>query len=133
MDLVVDANILFAALIKEGATSDLLFKDSLHLFAPEFLLVEFEKYRKLIKVKTNRSDAEFDKLIGVLDRRISFVPLEEIRPFIETAIEITPDEKDAPYLALALRLDIPVWSNDRALKEKQDVVRVFSTHDLLKL
>ncbi len=32
MKLVVDANILFAALIKISATSDLMFDDSLDLF-----------------------------------------------------------------------------------------------------
>jgi len=49
MDLVIDANILFSVLIKKGKTEELLFKDTLHLFAPEFFFDEFEKYRKLIK------------------------------------------------------------------------------------
>ena len=48
MDLIVDANVLFAALIKEGLTSDLLFVDDFHLYAPEFLLVEFTKYKEEI-------------------------------------------------------------------------------------
>lgn len=42
MDLVVDANILFSVLIKKGKTEELLFKDTIHLFAPEFLFDEFE-------------------------------------------------------------------------------------------
>jgi predicted nucleic acid-binding protein len=33
MDLVVDANIIFAALVKDGATIDLLLEPELHLFA----------------------------------------------------------------------------------------------------
>ncbi|MHA2473510.1 MAG: PIN domain-containing protein, partial [Promethearchaeota archaeon] len=45
MDLVVDANILFAALIKDNITSELLLKREFHLFAPEFIFEEFEKYR----------------------------------------------------------------------------------------
>ena len=48
MDLVIDANILFAALIKRNVTSDLLFRNDLHLYAPEFIFEEFEKYRNVI-------------------------------------------------------------------------------------
>ena len=56
MDLVVDANILFAALIKEDITSELIFKLRLHLFAPEFILEEFEKYKEELKNKTGRTE-----------------------------------------------------------------------------
>jgi len=48
MKLIVDANILFAALIKEGSTAELLISDKLQLFAPEFLFAEFAKYKDLI-------------------------------------------------------------------------------------
>ncbi len=44
MDLIVDANILFAALIKNSMTAKLMFVERLHLYAPEFLLDEFEKH-----------------------------------------------------------------------------------------
>ena len=37
MDLVVDANIFFSALIRQGKTEELMFEPSLHLFAPEFI------------------------------------------------------------------------------------------------
>jgi len=39
--LVLDANILFAALIKDSLTAELIIKDELQLYAPEFLLDEF--------------------------------------------------------------------------------------------
>ncbi|MFX1575487.1 MAG: PIN domain-containing protein [Promethearchaeota archaeon] len=51
MKLNVDANILFAALIKEGLTAELLLSDKLQLFTPEFLLTEFSKYKDLIPKK----------------------------------------------------------------------------------
>ena len=46
-DLVVDANILFAALIRRGGTAELLLDRRLRLFAPEFLLQEFAKHEKM--------------------------------------------------------------------------------------
>ena len=55
MDLVVDANVLFSVLIKRGKTEDLIFEEDLHLFAPEFIFEEFEKYKEDILKKTERT------------------------------------------------------------------------------
>lgn len=74
MDLVIDANILFSLLIKKGKTEELLFKDTINLFAPEFLFDEFEKYRDYIKKKTKRKDSEFDTLMITLRKRIRIIP-----------------------------------------------------------
>jgi len=52
LKLVVDANILFAALIKESFTAELLLSDKLNFFAPEFLFDEFGKYENYILEKT---------------------------------------------------------------------------------
>ena len=62
MDLVIDANILFAALIKEGVSIELIFNENFHLFAPEFLLEEFTKYKNEILKKTKRTDEEFNEI-----------------------------------------------------------------------
>lgn len=105
MDLVVDANILFAALVKRGITADLLFRYDFHLYAPEFLFEEFEKYKQLLLNKTERTEEEFTLLITVLERKIHLVTREEINPFLEKAREISPDIKDSIYLALALQLN----------------------------
>ena len=43
MILVIDANILFSALIKNSLTAELLFEPTLKLYAPEFLIEEFMK------------------------------------------------------------------------------------------
>jgi predicted nucleic acid-binding protein len=133
MDLVVDANILFSALIKESVTSELLFRNDSHLYAPEFIFTEFEKYRELIKRKTERNDEDFDNLLALFERRITLVPLEEIIHFVENAKKISPDIKDVPYVALALKLNIAIWSNDKELKEKQNTISIYSTFDILKL
>ncbi len=53
LKLVIDANILFAALIKGGLTAELIISDELQLFAPEFLLEEFSKYQDIILEKTH--------------------------------------------------------------------------------
>jgi predicted nucleic acid-binding protein len=133
MKLVVDANIIFAVLLKDGFTSDIIFRDSLQLYAPDYILAEFEDYRELIENKTERTDEEFNQLLEVLKRRITLVKAEEIKPFIERAIKISPDIKDTPYVALALMLNVAIWSNDKDLKEKQKVVQVHSTQEIAKM
>jgi predicted nucleic acid-binding protein len=130
MDLVIDSNILFAALLKESGTSDILFKHT--LYAPEFIFEEFKKYKNYLKGKTKRSEKDFNELFDLFERNVILIPKKEIEPFIEKAENISPDAKDVPYLALTLKLRCSLWSNDRDLKEKQDVIQVYSTEELIK-
>jgi predicted nucleic acid-binding protein len=132
MDIVIDANVLFAVLIKQGKTEDVLFEDDLKIFAPEFLFEEFDKYRDLILKKTERDEEEFSELLAVLKKRITTIPDEETEEFIARARDISPDPNDADYFALALKMKCALWSNDKLLKTKQDVVKVYSTEDLLR-
>ena len=92
MDLVIDANILFSALIKDSFTSTIIFSDTFRLFTPEFISTELEKHKE----------------------------------------EITPDLDDMVYFALALKLNCPIWSNDKKLKQ-QNKIKIYHTHELNKI
>ena len=133
MDLVVDANILISALIKEGAAAKLLFSDKFHLFTAEFILMEVAKHKSELLEKTERTVEDFEKVLDIFQKRISLIPLDELVPFIELADKISPDPDDVPYFALALKLNCSIWSNDKDLKENQTVVRVYPTHELMRL
>ena len=52
MDLVVDANITFAAIIKESKTHEIIFDGRLHLFTTVFFFAEFKEHSKEIQKKT---------------------------------------------------------------------------------
>lgn len=132
MKLIVDANILFAALIKEGLTAELLISDKLQLFAPEFLLTEFSKYETLILEKTHRNEQDFNRFLELLKEQINIVPKKEITPFMDEAVKISPDPKDTIYLALAIAIKGNIWSNDKKLKQSQTKIDVFTTEELLK-
>ena len=131
MDLVIDSNILFAALLKDSGTSDILFKHA--LYAPEFIFEEFKKYKNYLKGKTKRTEESFIELFNLFERNVILIPKEEINPFIKQAEKISPDAKDVPYLALALKLRCSLWSNDGNLKEKQNKVQVYSTEELVRM
>lgn len=131
MDLVIDANILFSVLIKEGKTEELIFLEDINLFAPEFIFEEFEKYKEAILEKTERNQEEFERLISILKKKIKLVSNKETEFFLYKAKEISPDEKDVDYFALALKLKCPIWSNDKNIKN-QSVVKIYSTEELIK-
>ena len=58
MDFVVDANIIFAALIKGNLNYKLFFLKNLYLYSPEFILIEIEKHKELIIEKSEHDDFE---------------------------------------------------------------------------
>ncbi len=47
MKLVIDANILFAALIKDSTTAEILFNKNINFYAPEFLLRNLLNMKKI--------------------------------------------------------------------------------------
>lgn len=131
MDLVVDANIIFAAFIKDGKTVELLLDPNFNLFAPKFLMEELLNHSEELLEKTHRSLDEFFEIWAILGEKITFVPSVEFDSFLPLAQKITPDIDDVAYLALALKLSIPIWSNDVILKEGQKTVLVYTTNELL--
>ena len=132
MDLVIDANVLFSALIKDSFAYNLLFSGSFHLFTPEYIFTELENHKEEILNKTERTDEEFFRLLETLKRRVIIVPLEELIPYVKEAERLTPDPDDMAYLALALKLNCAIWTNDKKLKE-QDQIKVYNTHELSKI
>jgi predicted nucleic acid-binding protein len=129
--IVIDANILFASLIKSGVTAKLLFSEKYQLFAPEFLFQEFSKYKQLIMKKTHRTSGEFDQYYAIVKNRIKIVQLSHIKPFLKHASDYSPDPKDTVYLALAMKLNCSLWTNDKDLKEKQSEVEILTTYDMM--
>src|SRR3989338_6093813 len=133
MDLVIDANIVFSALISsEGKTSELLFSDNLKLHAPEFLFEEIFKYKEEIIKKSKLSENDFNTSLTLISSRIKTKTFQEFKSNIKKAKEISPDPKDIEYLAIAIKLNCPLWSNDKALK-KQKAVKIISTSELLEI
>lgn len=131
MDLVVDANILIAAIIKKSISYELLFREDFHLYAAEYIFIEIEEHKDEILKKTNKTEEDFYKFIETLKRIIILIPLEELVPYLDKAEKICPDPDDIIYFALALKLNYAIWSNDRDLKEKQNTIIVYTTKELI--
>lgn len=100
--------------------------------APKFVLKEFYKYKEECLKKSKLSERDFEYRKDYVFSKIKFIELYEFKSFFKEAIKICKDKDDVPYFALALKLKLPLWSNDKELK-KQDEVRVLSTKDLIEI
>lgn len=131
MDLVVDANVLSSAAIKDSKTAELLLRDDIELYAPEYIFEEFRKYRSEILERTHREPHEFRRYVRILERRIELCPKESFEGQLPDAKRINPDRKDVPYVALALDRSADIWSDDAELGE-QTAVPVLTTTELIE-
>jgi len=133
MELIIDVNILMSALVTtNGFTYDLIFREDLKLFAPEYLLEEFEEHKDEIIEKSGLTEEELDLFLSLISTRINFIEKQEFEQFIKKAEEVTPDLDDAEYFALALKLNCPIWTNDKKLKG-QEKIKIYSTSELVKI
>ncbi|MEK6899645.1 MAG: PIN domain-containing protein [Nanoarchaeota archaeon] len=123
MKLVVDANILFSALMRDSHTRHFLLFSGHALCTSEFVFEEIMEHIDEVSKKTSLSKQEAESLlkdiISLAD--ISIVPLSEYKEFFRDAQKICPDFDDVHYFALALRLNCAIWSNDKKLKEQNNI------------
>ncbi|MEK6949221.1 MAG: PIN domain-containing protein [Nanoarchaeota archaeon] len=133
MELVVDATVLFAAIIGKGKTNELFFKDTLRLVALPYLIKEFNGNIGTIAKICGASEAEVKGVFEILKERIEIFPIYKFPDEIQSKAEkLAPHSKDVPYFALALHLGCAIWSREDGFK-KQDVIKVYSTPNLVDM
>ena len=132
MQLVLDANILFRALIGGGRVLKIIFSDKINLLAPEFLFEEFENNKSEIANKGKVSVLELKEILNLLKERIQIIPSEDISSLIKLkAKDISPHSKDEAYFAVALAFNVIIWSEEKSFK-KQSEVKIYNTKDLVE-
>ena len=119
--VVVDTNILFAALLHQQARlREIILTDPVHrFFSPRFVMVELFKHKERIAVATELTGEQLLECLNELLGRITFI--EEGAIPIGTWMEgrrlcADVDRKDAPFVTLTLHLDGRLWSDDAELK-----------------
>jgi predicted nucleic acid-binding protein len=129
---VLDTNIIFSALLKESTARKIILADIFNLFAPEFVFTEIKKYEELILKKSRLKRENFELLLLLIQSHIAVIPSIEFSGFLQEAEEEMEaiDIKDAPFIALALKLNIPVWSNDLHLKQQKKVA-AYNTSEIM--
>lgn len=141
MKIVVDSNILFTFFWKESVFEDILNTKRLDLFASEIALDEIKKYKEEIIKKGNISEKEFEQKKEELKRKVKFFHFKEYDTEIKEIVEVYNKEnkeiieellRDIDFLALALRLNTVLWSNDKLLKS-QKVITILKTEEIIRL
>lgn len=117
--IVVDTNLIFSALISSSSSiRDLLLEGQYDLYAPNYIITEIFKYKeKMLKYSKLNEEDFYVYLNGVIER-IRFTPLDFISlESRQKAYELCKDVdiKDTPFVALAIELDVPLWTGDKKL------------------
>ena len=117
---IVDANILFSALISNKSGYASLFSKN-EILTTDFLFIELEKYHKTILKKSKLSEQDFFDFTVLLFKHITVIPsLSLSKICLEAAYKLCEniDTKDILYIALTLQLpdsifitrDIPLYN-----------------------
>lgn len=118
--IITDANIIISALISGNRQirRNLAERD-LQFISPKFVVVELFKHAPKIQKATKLSKDKVLELISTIVNQIKFYEedLISIGSWAEAfRLCRNVDEKDTPYIALALELDAEIWTNDEKLK-----------------
>ena len=100
---------------------------------PRVRLQELKKHSATIRKKAKISEAEFEEILEYLQAFATPIPLKSYQGELKEASRVCPDPNDVDFFALAIKLDCGIWSNEKALKEKQTKVGVFNTKELVEL
>lgn len=118
--VVVDANILFAALRSVNRrTRQLLYQPNYTFYAPKFLIVEIFEHKERIIAKAKTPPKEVYEYLDTVLQKITFVSNDFISLAHYTeAYRLCKDvdEDDTPFVALTLELEAVLWSKDELLK-----------------
>jgi predicted nucleic acid-binding protein len=120
MRCVIDTNVIFSALHKSNAEREhLLFHPDYEYFSCELLWLEIERYEKKLRQHSRRTVEDFDAIHAQLRTTIRIVEdhtisLASIMAAYRLCYAIDLD--DAPFVALALDLEIPLWTGDETLR-----------------
>jgi len=134
--LVVDTNVLISALLKDDSvTARLLRSNAYSYYYPWDGLTEIDHYRDYVISKRCRyiQASSFEHALQFVLGSINIVPSEMYSCRINEAFNLIKDKdpKDTPFLALALQLRSPIWSNDKHFKNLDNVM-IYSTQSLIE-
>ena len=111
--LVVDANPIVSALLG-GASRRIFFEADIQLFAvPEFILSEVRAHLPKLSEKLESTETYLEYAPSLL--LLSSCPSQTYRQTIPQARQLMRhrDPNDPDVLAITLKLEIPLWTNDR--------------------
>ncbi len=134
MHVIVDANVLIAAFLKDSFTRKMLMDERLNIISPEHVFMEVRRVlsRPFMMKRIKINAYNFEKLWDVITSRIHTYPKIFYQAMMAQALRLADHPEDAPYIALALKLRYPVWTNDPGFQihETKKVITIYKTREL---
>jgi len=142
MNIVVDTNIIFSALINANSTiPEMIITPfrNFRFYTSEFLFEELNSHKsklqkasRLTEKEIGRAKTELFKYITVIS--LDIIPQEIWREAERLTFNIDPD--DIPFVALSIFLDAFLWTGDKILYNgliKNDFDKVILTSQLREI
>ena len=126
--MAVDANAVFAAMLRGGVTRKIIFNRSIQLYAPRFLVDEVMKHYALFEKRSGMKRDGFARLTAKVLKRIRVATKDELAPYADAARHLSTDRNDLAYGACALAMAADLWSNDKGFKTGR--IAVWRTEEL---
>ncbi|MDO8339176.1 MAG: PIN domain-containing protein [Candidatus Burarchaeum sp.] len=136
MKLVVDANIIIAAFIRDAAVRKLLLRPDNCFCCPEFIIEEIKGHFEEMLEKSRLSREDAKKVLELVFDRIEIIPAQKVAKHLGKAELLMGgiDKDDVPYVALALAIQNDgIWSDDPHFQKLKGNVRVWRTAELINL
>ncbi len=133
MRIVVDTNIIIAALIKDSITRKIIVESGWEFYYPEISIHEIREHKNLILEKSGLSENEYLELLKKLLSYINIVPQEMFFSEMTQAENLIGayDPDDVVFLATALAMhNSIIWSNDPVFS-KQGAIKALETKHIL--
>ena len=104
------------------------------VYTPDWAIYELEKYLEYLRgklVKKGFSPLLLEFLEIELFNIVIVIPRELFRDKISEALDIARmfDEKDTPFIALALKLGLPIWTEDKDILKYSFLTRKYIALD----
>jgi predicted nucleic acid-binding protein len=127
--VIADANVLLAALIRGRARRILIHPHGPRVPATEAVRQEVMEYAPILARKRGLEFGDVQAAVAAMP--VEWQGADDYSRFREQALERIGhrDPDDWPTVALALALDLPVWSQDKDLEDSG--LRVYTTGQLL--
>ena len=134
---VIDANIIFSAMLAEGKLLQIFLLNNVfnkyEFIAPEYIFLELgRRLDKLLRYSKLSKD-ELARVFEFLKQEIEFIPLNTFKHKVDDASGLVVHMKDIPYMALALSFGCPIISGDKGMRRQSEVPILGPNEDLESL